>query len=109
MMKSAALNRIITVQQKTTSSSPSGETIETWADTLIDEPAEFKPLRGTERFALRQTVGTSIGTFVLRFHPEISVMSRVLYDNQTWDVLDVREIGRGESTELDVAARSDLS
>jgi SPP1 family predicted phage head-tail adaptor len=108
-MKSAALNRIITVEQKTISSSPSGETIETWTDLLIDEPAEFIPLRGAERFALRQTVGTSIGTFVLRFHPEITVLSRVQYDNKTWDVIDVREVGRGDGTELDVAARSDLS
>jgi SPP1 family predicted phage head-tail adaptor len=103
-MNSEPMDRRITVQQKTTTVSDSGEVIEAWGDVLTDEPAQFKPLRGVERFSIQHLIGTSVGTFVLRYHDGITVQSRVLFDGKTWDVTDVREVGRRETTELDAKA-----
>jgi SPP1 family predicted phage head-tail adaptor len=108
-MRAGKLDRRITIQRKSVTESGSGEPIETWAD-LATVWAQARPLRGDERFATRQLVGTAVMTFHIRYRGDlaITVKDRISYDGKLWDILDVREVGRHVVTEIDTKARADV-
>lgn len=108
-MRAGKLDRRITIQRASIAASGSGEPVETWAD-LATVWAQARPVRGEERFATRQLVGTAVMTFYMRYRSDlaITVKDRISYDGKTWDILDVREVGRRVVTEIDAKARADV-
>lgn len=106
-MRAGKLDRRITIRRKTITWSGSGEPIETWAD-LATVWAQQRPNRGGERFATRQLVGTAVMTFHIRYRAGLTVQDRIVYDGKTWDIADIREIGRKVVHEIDCAARADV-
>lgn len=105
-MRAGKLDRRITIQEKSVTTSARGELVETWADVLTVW-AQARPNRGSERFGMMQTVGSAVMTFHLRYRADVTVLNRVSYDGKIWDILDVREIGRHVVTEIDCTARAD--
>lgn len=105
-MRAGKLDRRITIQAKSVTTSARGEQIETWAD-VATVWAQARPNRGAERFSTMQNVGTAVMTFHLRYRSDVTVLHRISYDGKLWDILDVREIGRNVVTEIDCTARAD--
>lgn len=108
-MRAGKLDRRVTIQRKTVTESGSGEPIEAWND-LATVWAQARPNRGDERFSTMQVVGSAVTTFVVRFRADlaVTVLDRLGYDGKTWDILDVRELGRREGWEIDAKARADV-
>ena len=106
-MQAGRLDRLVTIQARTTAQDSAGMPIETWAD---EEQvwAQKVPQRGDERFTARQIVGKAVTTWRLRFLDWLTVHNHRLLDGtQVYDIHDVREIGRRAGLELDATARSE--
>lgn len=106
--RSEDLDRRLEIQRKTVTQSSSGEPVETWA-TLATVWAQKLPDRGQERHATRQLVGSAVMMFRTRYRADLAltVQDRLVFDGKTWDIHDVREIGRRAFTEIDATARAD--
>lgn len=69
--------------------------------------AQQRPVRGEERFEAQQVAASQVMTFHIRYRRDLTVKDRVLYDGRTFDITDIREIGRREVSEFDCVARVD--
>lgn len=107
--RSEDLDRRLEIQRKTVTQSSSGEPVETWA-TLATVWAQKLPDRGQERHATRQLVGSAVMMFRTRYRADLAltVQDRLVFDGKTWDIHDIREIGRRVFTEIDATARADV-
>lgn len=108
-MRAGKLDRRIIIERASVTALPSGEPVESWSP-IATVWAQARPVRGDERFAARQLVGTAVMTFHMRYRADLAltVKDRIIYDGKTWDILDIREIGRRVVMEIDAKARADL-
>ena len=109
MIRAGALDRRITIQGKITTQDDFGGEVVTWGD-VATVWAEELELRGIERYALRQFVGHALRTFRIRWSATVAVVTtehQIIYNGRTFDITDVREIGRREGIELDCYAPSE--
>lgn len=104
-MRSGRLDRTITIETNTPTQNSFGELIDSWA-TLATVPAQYIPARGGERFTAQQVYGQSVATFKIRYRTDVDVEDRITFDSKTWDILDIRELGRREGLEIDAKAEA---
>ncbi|OMQ44931.1 phage head closure protein [Ensifer sp. 1H6] len=69
--------------------------------------AQARPNRGDERFEAQQLTGSATMTFHIRYRRELTIEDRISYDGRTWDIRDIRELGRRVVSEFDCVARAD--
>lgn len=69
--------------------------------------AQARPNRGAERFTAAEVAGSAVMTFHIRYRDDVTVKDRILYDGKTWNIVDVREVGRHVVTEIDATARAE--
>lgn len=124
-MRAGRLDRLITIQRKSVTSSPSGEPIETWTTIVARRAAGYRPLKGDERFTGEQVVGSEQVEFLIRRSAnvaDLSQLDRVVYPaladespedvpdtRNIYDVLAVHEIGRREGLLIITQRRSDVT
>jgi SPP1 family predicted phage head-tail adaptor len=101
-----AYDRRITIQKKTLTLDGAGQEVESWT-TAWTPAARVRPFRGSERFAAQQIVGQAVVTFEIRYRSGVTVEHRILFDGRTYDIRDIRELGRREALEIDATARSE--
>jgi head-tail adaptor len=121
-MRAGNLDRLITIQRKTTSFSTSGAPNETWAALKHRCAAGYRPLRGEERFSTAQDVASEQVEFLVRHAPglaDLSPLDRILYEapaeqnvqapdlRTVWDILAVHELGRGKGLRVVAERRAD--
>lgn len=102
-MRAGLLDRRITLQRKTVVQSDSGQEEVTWID-IATVWAQKVELRGNERFTAKQITGNSILTFRVRWSlavSQVNVEDQIIYKELTYDITDIREIGRHEGLEID--------
>lgn len=105
MSRAGAMDRLITIQSKSTSQDSYGEPIETWSD-YTTVWAQRRDLRGNEFFAGQQLSAQVNTVFKIRYQSGITPYShRISYDGLVYDILGVIELGRREALELMVKAR----
>lgn len=116
MVRSARLDRQITLQRFTTTLSDLGEPIETW-NTLATRRAEYVPMQGTERYGGEQWIAKEQVEFRVRWDEtiaDLSPLDRVIYPpgeptaRNTYDVMGVLEVGRHDHFRIMAARRSDV-
>ena len=100
------LDRRVKIQALTTAADGAGQPVETWSD-IATVWARVRPFRGGERFLARQVVGQAVTTFEIRHRAGVTILNRLVYAGRSWDIHDVREVGRREGLELDATARSE--
>lgn len=69
--------------------------------------AQQRPERGGERFSAAQIAGGRVMVFHLRYRADIGVKDRLSYEGQTFEISDVRELGRRVVSEIDCVAVQD--
>lgn len=121
-MRGGRLDRLITIQRKSSTASDSGEPTETWT-TLVDRrPASMAPVRGDERFSNPQISALEQIEFRIRYSDDVADVSpqdRIVYPAITadspeppgrkiHDVLAVHEIGRREGLQILTQRRPDV-
>ena len=100
------MDRVLTLQRKTTTQDTYGEPIETWA-TIATVWAEKKDLRGSELFAAQQFMAGVETIFKIRYRVGMTPLDRVVCEGETYDVSAVIEIGRREGQEIYCSARTE--
>jgi len=109
MMKAGELDRRIMIEEKTVTNSDSGEEIITWLP-LVTVWARKIEAKGAERFSGQELFGAAVKTFQIRwslYASTITTKHRLLFDGRTYDITDVREIGRREGLEIDCFTKSE--
>lgn len=108
-MRAGRLDRRIAIQRKDVTQSDSGEEVVTLT-TIATVWAEKIENRGDERFTAKQLVGHAVRTFRFRWSTatkQITTEHSIVYDGRSFDITDVREIGRREGIEIDCYAPSE--
>ena len=123
-MRAGKLDRMIVIQRKTVTQSPSGEPIETWA-TLSQRPASLQTIQGDERFASEQLSAVTQFLFTIRWAnvvADVSPLDRIIYpasaladspsqpkNNTIYDIFSVDPVGRNEGLKLLTRVHQDES
>ena len=103
-MRAGKLDRRVTIERAALTTNDFGEVVEAW-QCVATVWAQQRPNRGGERFAAQQTVGGKVLTFHIRYRSDLTTRDRLIYDGLTYNILDIREIGRRVVSEIDAAAR----
>lgn len=114
-MQGGRLDRRITIQQATRSTSAAGAVTNTWAPLSHRRPAGYRPLRGEERFGGDQYAAREQVEFTVRYTAAIAGLTpsdRIIYpapDDQNvqrptlstiYQILAVHELGRREGLRI---------
>lgn len=90
-MPAPNLDRRITIQSAIETQDASGQPIQTWSDLAADEPAEYLPVSGMERFAARQYQAIAVARFRIRYRTDITRKMRLVYEGETYDITAAEE------------------
>lgn len=104
-MRAGKLDRRITIERASLQTNAFNEEVEVWAP-IATVWAQQRPNRGAERFTAQEIAGQAVMTFHIRYR-DVTVKDRIIYQGRTWNVTDVRELGRRVVTEIDAVARGD--
>lgn len=106
IMRPGAMDRLVTLYKRTVASlSDYGEEVVTWATEQVW--AERRELRGDERWAAQQVVGTRACRYRIRYRTDLAVDDRLVDGSDTYNVHAIVELGRKEGLELTCTARDD--
>jgi SPP1 family predicted phage head-tail adaptor len=98
-MRAGKLDRSITVETVTTTVDDAGTPVETW-EPLATLRAELLDSAMDEQQGEQGATTRDMLTFQTRYVPGVSVAARILYQGEPYNLLQVREIGRGRGLEL---------
>lgn len=104
-MQAGQLDRLITLQGKTSTQDDHGGVVEAWAK-VADIWAQYLAGGGNERFASAQVYAETQGRFRIRWRSGVTPQHRIVFDGKEWDIIAVDEIGRRTGLELKVKARA---
>lgn len=111
-MRAGPLDRRITLQRYSFTTDPgSGEQVKTWS-TLgpASISAAALPVSDSERVASAEVSAEITMRFQIRYDPawdDLNPKDRVSYDNKSFDIVGVKELGRREGLEISAIARAD--
>jgi len=100
-MKSGKFDRLVTLQHFTSSRDPAtNELIEAWVE-LATVWASFRQSAGREFLQTSTSVAERKAVFGVRWRDDLSAGgNRVQYSGESWEIEEVREIGRKIGLEL---------
>lgn len=103
-MRAGALNKRVTLLQRSVSTNAEHEPIETFAE-LETVWAEVQDLRGRDFYAARQVVNELGTRFRIRWRSDLTTMDRISYDGRQFDIEQISEIGHRFGLEILAAGR----
>jgi head-tail adaptor len=124
-MRAGRLDRLITIQRKTYTESPSGEPLESWSTIVARRPASiWTPQSGQESFSEPQMVAREKVEWLVRWSNDVADLSpldRLVYpaladespddvpdERNIYDVIAVHEYKRREGLRIVTARRADV-
>lgn len=124
-MRAGRLDRLITIQRKSSTSSDSGDVVETWTTLIERRAAGYRPLKGEEWVGDDQIIGAEQVEFRIRWSTNVADLSqrdRIVYpaladespedepDNRNiYNILAIHEVGRREGLLIVTQRRSDAT
>lgn len=127
MMAAGKLDRKITIQRKSVTSSDSGEPVEAWSNLDVRRSASMWPFKAAEGFGGPETTSYEQVEFRIRYSSDMATLSpqdRVIYpalteaeaadsghvipERSIYDVLGVLEINRREGLRIITNRRPDV-
>lgn len=108
-MDAGRLDRRITIMRSTTEANDFNELVETWA-ALATVWAKVEPVKDGERLAAGQMLAGKMSRFTVRYGSEIADVDprdRLTFDDRTYDILGVKEVGRRAYLEITAEARAE--
>lgn len=99
MLNIGNMDRRITINRKTETVKPSGDVDKTWTPVAVVW-AEVLQQTATEFFTGYGEAETGTMIFRVRYRPGITTADRVTYNGQSYDLKEIKEIGRFEALEL---------
>jgi len=102
------LKRLISLQVNTPTLNAFGEEIDSWAEITQGAVwAAVKYLRGFERVGSGQEASFGEALFTIRYRTGLTTQHRIVYDGDTYDILEVRDTGPGAMLEIVARKRTD--
>lgn len=111
-MRAGTLDRILTIERKSTTTDAFGGEVETWAPIagLEDIPASVEEIPDGEVWRAAEVQATVTTRFVIRWSPAaagVTPLDRVKYAGKTFDINRTKELQRRKGVELTAAARAE--
>lgn len=107
-MEAGKLNRLITIQQRTTTRDPDiGSEIVSWTD-VASVWAQFDPIRGREYYVAKQQQAETVARFRIRYRDDVVQEMRISFAGKFYDIEDVINV-RGLNVELELMTREGLT
>lgn len=105
-MQAGELDRRITIEQNTPSGRDDhGQNIDSWS-LLATVWARVSDRRGRERFTDDRELAYRTITFRIRWRSDVTdTKIRIQFDDRTWDVTAINEIGRRDGIDIDAEVR----
>lgn len=117
VIKAERLDRLIDIERKTPTESPSGEQIETWSKIATNLAASYSSIRGDERSQAAQFVAKEQVEFWVRWSAvteTVSPLDRVIYPagstsaRDIYDIMYAPQVGREDGIKIAAARRADV-
>src|SRR5262245_20493120 len=108
-MRGGKLDRRITLQQATVTYDSLNNPIQTWGD-LATVWASRQDMSDTERVAASEVGADMTTRFQIRWSNLVSVLNpkdRLTFDGNSYEIVNVKEIGRREGIEITAVVRTD--
>jgi SPP1 family predicted phage head-tail adaptor len=108
-LQAGKMDRRITIQRVTLTYDALNNPVETWA-ALATVWASKLDYIGSENVAAREVGAQMTTAFRIRWSNKVSDVNpkdRLSYDSKTWNIENVKEIGRKEGLEISAIARTD--
>jgi SPP1 family predicted phage head-tail adaptor len=103
MIQIGKMDKLITLESKTTAANAIGEMIETWS-TLAEVWAEETPIGGSESFRANRPLSALTSKFSIWYRDDVGPKERINYAGRVWNISQVRELGRREALEITAEA-----
>ncbi|RZJ01818.1 MAG: head-tail adaptor protein [Brevundimonas sp.] len=103
------LDRRITIQRATVTRDEYNAEVSTWA-TMANVWAAYEPIKDGERFRAGERAAELSARFQIRYSSQVAGVTaedRLTFDGKTYEIINVKEIGRREGIELTTVARGD--
>jgi SPP1 family predicted phage head-tail adaptor len=98
-VRAGSLDRRIAILEKVVTQNDDGEEIAHWFK-LATVWAFVQQQSGREFFASQQTLEDRRILFRIRWRPDLTVLNRIAYRGEIFDIQEVRELGRREGLDL---------
>jgi SPP1 family predicted phage head-tail adaptor len=98
-MNPGRMDRQVTLQRFTTTTSAIGEQVKTWTS-LVTVPAMYKPSPGTEAVNGDKREAELPVVFTIRYYGGLNPKDRLTYDGVVYNILAVTELGRKYMMEI---------
>jgi SPP1 family predicted phage head-tail adaptor len=108
-MHAGRLDRRITILRATTAANDFNELVQTWTD-IATVWAEAKPVMDGEKIRAGETLALKSYRFTIRYSSDVADIDprdRLTFDGRTYDVQNVKEVGRREGLEITATARAE--
>jgi head-tail adaptor len=122
-MRAGRLDRLVTIQRKTSEISEGGSVTNTWETVVLRRPASLAPVRGEERFSDPAHLAEQQVEFRVHYSKDVAEMSplwRIINPaleegspepipagHTIYDVAAVHEVGRHEALQIIAVRRPD--
>lgn len=100
-MQAGRLDRFITIEkleEREDTDGAAGEEI--WTEIACNVPAQILSPKGTERFSSDQFSAQNILIFRIRWRDDLTVKHRIIYNDNTYDITFIKELGRKKGIEI---------
>jgi len=98
-MNIGKLDRYITLQSVSTSVDAYGQPVESFS-TLANVWAKIEYKSEVEKFENEQLRAVSSIDFTIRYRTDVTQQMRISYNSETYQIIGISEIGRGEGLKL---------
>jgi SPP1 family predicted phage head-tail adaptor len=106
-MRAGKMDRRVSLQRWTeTGRDPLNQPVYAWVE-IAEVWAQQRPVRGGERMAAQQQSGDKMMGFHIRYRTDLSVKDRVVFEGVSYEIQDLRELGRRVVTEIDAVGVAD--
>lgn len=108
-MRAGKLDRKVTLERFTETRDAYNEVVKTWA-TLATVSASFEPLSDGERFRAGEVAANASARFQIRYSNTVKTLDpvdRLTFEGTTYEIVNVKQLGRREGIEITAAARAD--
>lgn len=108
-LSAGKMDRKIVLQRFTETRDAYNEPVLTWA-TLATRAASYEPLSDGEWFRASETAANASARFVIRYSAavaDLSPLDRLTFEGLTYEIVNVKQVGRREGIEITAGARAD--
>lgn len=101
VLSAGLLDRRVDIQRRDLVPHPdTNELIESYVSYATGVPCRVVRSPGSEFLSMNQVVSEQRAVFTIRWRAGVIATDRVVYEGKSWDIVDIRELGRRVGLEI---------